>query len=107
MPIPELSAEGPNLSDWWIRSWEPSYREIGLDDFGSVEELATIVYDSGAQLGAGSVHLPGKRWTPPCSSSRWPRSPVRRAPRRAVNLVEQMLRAWDRLAATQGFTRSK
>ena len=27
--------------------------------------------------------------------------------REAVNLVEQMLRAWDQLAATQGFTRAK
>src|SRR5262245_10185487 len=61
MPIPELSAEGPNLADWWIRSWEPSYREIAVDDFGSVEELAAVVYDSGAQLGSGSVHLPGEQ----------------------------------------------
>ena len=28
-------------------------------------------------------------------------------PNEAVNLVEQMLRAWDQMPVTQGFTRSK
>ena len=107
--IPELTTEGRSLSDWWIRSWEPSYREIGLDDFGSVEELATIVYDSGAQLGAGSVHVPGEAVD--AALQRQSLASLGqfegRLRREAVNLVEQMLRAWDQMAVTQGFTRSK
>ena len=107
--IPELTTEGRSLSDWWIRSWEPSYREIGLDDFGSVEELATIVYDSGAQLGAGSVHVP--REAVDAALQRQSLASLGqfegRLRREAVNLVEQMLRAWDQMAVTQGFTRSK
>ena len=109
VPIPELSAEGPNLADWWIRSWEPSYREIALDDFGSVEELATVVYDSGAQLGAGSVHLPGE----PVDAALQQRSLASlgsvegRLRGQAVSLVEQMLRGWKQLAASQGLTRTK
>ena len=55
------------------------YREIGLDDFGSVEELATLVYDSGAQLGPAAFIFRRKRWTPRCSGSRWRRSPSSRA----------------------------
>jgi hypothetical protein len=57
---PELAmADGANQGerarDWWIRSWEPTYREIGRNDFRSVGELTAIVYDSGVQLGAGSL----------------------------------------------------
>jgi hypothetical protein len=109
VPIPGLSAEGSNLADWWIRSWEPSYREIGLDDLGSVEELATLVYDSGAQLGAGSVHQPGEAVD--AALQRQSLASLAqfegRLRREAVNIVEQMLRAWNQMAATQGFTRAK
>lgn len=109
LPIPELSSEGSNLADWWIRSWEPSYREVSLDDFGSVEELATIVYDSGAQLGAGSVQLPGQAVE--VGLQQQSLAALGRFEGRlggeAVHLVEQMLRGWERLATTQGLTRSK
>ena len=109
MPIPALSAEGPNLADWWIRSWEPSYREIAVDDFGSVEELAAVVYDSGAQLGAGSVHLPGESVDAALQQQSLASlgSLEGRLRGQALSLVEQMLRGWEQLAANQGFTRSK
>ena len=38
---------------WWLSSWEPTYRELHLSDLRSVEDLAAIVFDSGVQLGAG------------------------------------------------------
>ncbi len=41
--------------DWWISSWDASYREVQLNDLRSVEDLADIAFDSGAQLGAGKV----------------------------------------------------
>ncbi len=53
--VPELSAQRLRLRDWWIRSWEASYREVGLDDYRSVDELAAVVFDSGVQLGAGRL----------------------------------------------------
>ena len=53
--VPELSAQRLCLSDWWIRSWEASYREVGLDDYRSVDELGAVVFDSGVQLGAGRL----------------------------------------------------
>jgi Uncharacterized protein conserved in bacteria (DUF2252) len=109
VPIPELTGEGPNLGDWWIRSWEPSYREVGLDDFGSVEELSAIVYDSGSQLGAGSIHLPGAVVDAALQQHSLAALGTvdARVRREAVNLVEQMLRGWDQLTVTQGFTRAK
>jgi Ser/Thr protein kinase RdoA (MazF antagonist) len=41
--------------DWWVSSWEPTYREVHLSDLRSVDDLADIVFDSGVQLGAGKV----------------------------------------------------
>jgi hypothetical protein len=54
--IPELVFRGEALGNWWIRSWEPSYREVRGDDLRSVKDLAGIAYDSGVQLGAGCLH---------------------------------------------------
>jgi hypothetical protein len=52
--IPEVAAEGQELRRWWIRSWNPSYRELRIDDLRSPSELAQIAYDVGVQLAAGS-----------------------------------------------------
>jgi hypothetical protein len=41
--------------DWWIFSWEPSYREVRLSDLRSVDDLADIAFDSGVQLGVGKA----------------------------------------------------
>ena len=53
--LPELVAGGRQLHAWWIRSWDESYRELSVNDLRSVGDLAAIVYDSGVQLGAGSL----------------------------------------------------
>ena len=53
--VPEMTIEGEHLRNWWIHSWDPSYREIAIDEFRTVDDLLDIVYDSGMQLGAGSV----------------------------------------------------
>ena len=53
--LPELVAGGRQLHAWWIRSWDESYRELSVSDLRSVADLAAIVYDSGVQLGAGSL----------------------------------------------------
>jgi hypothetical protein len=53
--IPEVAAEGPELRRWWIRSWDPSYRDLRAGDLRSPLDLAQIAYDVGVQLGAGSL----------------------------------------------------
>ena len=53
--VPEVAAEGQELRRWWIRSWDPSYRELRIDDLRSSRDLAQIAYDVGVQLGAGSL----------------------------------------------------
>jgi hypothetical protein len=52
--VPELVARGGELREWWIKSWDPNYRELRLDDLRSARDLAEIAYDAGIQLGAGS-----------------------------------------------------
>ncbi len=41
--------------DWWISSWEPTYREVRLNDLRSAEDLADIAFVSGWQLGVGKL----------------------------------------------------
>ncbi len=53
--VPEVMAHGGRLQDWWIRSLDPSYRQVGLRELQSVGDLAAISYDSGVQLGAGRL----------------------------------------------------
>jgi hypothetical protein len=94
--IPDMTVPGENLSNWWIRSWEPSYREIQLDDLRSVEDLSALVYDSGVQLGAGSIYAT----TAPDAATFRAESLAaisRLEPRlrnETKSLVEEMLRGW-------------
>jgi hypothetical protein len=53
--IPEVMARGERLQDWWIRSLDPSYRQIRSTDVRSVGDLAAVSYDAGVQLGAGRL----------------------------------------------------
>jgi len=53
--VPEVMARGQRLQDWWIRSLDPSYRQVSLTDLQSVGDLAAISYDSGVQLGSGRL----------------------------------------------------
>jgi len=53
--VPRLPAAPAAGSDWWVRSWDPSYSEVRVQDYASIEELAEVVSDAGAQLGAGAV----------------------------------------------------
>ena len=94
--IPGMTVPGENLSNWWIRSWEPSYREIQLDDLRSAQDLSALVYDSGVQLGAGSIHAT----TAPDAATFRAESLTAiatlelRLRNETKNLVEEMLRGW-------------
>jgi hypothetical protein len=51
--IPAAADRAEHWLEWWVSSWEPSYRELRLSDLRSSEDLAAIAYDSGVQLGVG------------------------------------------------------
>jgi len=53
MLIPAAADRASPSLDWWVSSWEPSYRELHLSDIESSSELAAVAFDAGVQLGAG------------------------------------------------------
>ena len=99
LSIPEVMATGERLQDWWIRSWDPSYRDVRLTELQSVRDLAAISYDAGVQLGAGrlqdqTVLLSGpdrKRLSAAAAKLE------KRYRREATTLVDDLLRGWREL----------
>jgi hypothetical protein len=94
--IPEMAVQGDHLRNWWVRSWEASYREITLDDLRSVDDLSDVVYDSAVQLGSGSVHAADD----PMLRTQSLAALAALEPRlrkEAQNLVEDMMRGWRQL----------
>jgi hypothetical protein len=89
----EAGARG-HLLDWWISSWEPTYRELSLRDLRSAEELAEIAVDAGVQLGAGE---------PPDSAVRkqalaWIDKRDRRVRTETEAIVTELLAEWRKMA---------
>jgi len=98
--IPEVMAPGRQLRDWWIRSWEGSYRELRIDDLRSVQEMKEIIYDAGVQLGGGALRetrTPADRQRQLASLARMERRIRDEAPR----LVDELLRGWKEFAASR------
>src|SRR5262249_12743886 len=98
--IPEVMATGERLQDWWIRSLDPSYRQVRLTELQSVGDLAAISYDAGVQLGAGrlqdqTVLLSGydrKRLSAAAARLE------KRYRQEASKLIDDLLRGWRELA---------
>jgi hypothetical protein len=93
---------GEALGNWWIRSWDPSYREVRRDDLRSVKDLAAIAYDSGVQLGAGCLHEhPGPQGA---ALREQALASVKRLEARirpeTSRLVDEMLLGWQELRKT-------
>jgi hypothetical protein len=95
--IPDM-APGRQLRDWWIRSWEPSYQEVRLKDLRSVNDLAAIVYDSGVQLGSGSMQeQTGQQGSVQKRALASIARLEQRMRQEASRLVEQLLLGWREL----------
>ena len=81
VPIPELTprAESQRLVDPQLGTL---YREIGLDDFGSVEELATLSTTQARNSGPAAFICPGSGGRRPAAAVAGLARQVRRPPRR-------------------------
>jgi hypothetical protein len=53
--IPAAADRAEHWLDWWVSSWEPSYREVHLSDLRTITDLGDIAFDAGVQLGAGKA----------------------------------------------------
>jgi len=87
------------LHDWWIRSWEWSYRELSLDDLRSVKELDELVFDAGVQLGGGVLR--DEAGSKGASVRQRELGSLARLERKikdeASGLIEQLLLGWQEL----------
>jgi len=90
---PTLTGHAETWLDWWVASWEPSYREVDLADLRAVGELAEIAFDSGVQLGASKVAAVR---TQTLSSVAALEARLRRE---TLVIVEDLLTGWRELAA--------
>jgi hypothetical protein len=48
----------PGESDgagWWVREWDPSYREVDIASLTSPAELSEVAFDAGVQLGSSNL----------------------------------------------------
>ena len=100
--IPELATRGRKLRDWWLRSWDPSYRRGPPRGYPVGQDLAAIAYDAGIQLGAGGL-----------LDSQGPQAEARtralvtiarlepRIRQETSRLVEQLLLGWHELRRRQ------
>jgi hypothetical protein len=97
LAIPELLLRGKELRHWWIRSWDPTYREVRLADLRSVQDLADLAYDAGVQLGGGSIQdqvdRPGARKRTFASID----ALEQRLREEATRFVDDVLRGWREL----------
>jgi Uncharacterized protein conserved in bacteria (DUF2252) len=59
MVVPRDPARGADAARWWLRSWDPSYREVNIADYVTGDEIVEVAHDVGAQLGRGHVGDPG------------------------------------------------
>jgi len=53
--IPSIEGEGASVGGWWVRAWDPSYRELDIADLLSPSELREVAFDSGVQLGSANL----------------------------------------------------
>jgi len=99
---PRREEQGPDVRDWWVRTWDETYQEVAVADIASPNELAEVAHDVGAQLGSTSL-----RQSIPLLEAQLRRAEltaVRRLDRRiratARRLVDELLAGWEEWRAT-------
>jgi len=89
--IPAVDDQGEHFLDWWVSSWEPSYREVRIGDLRSVEDLSDIAFDAGMQLSGSEVA--SLRQEGLLSLARL----ERRLRNETARIVEELLEGWREL----------
>jgi hypothetical protein len=94
---PRREEQGPDVRDWWVRTWDETYLELSTADIASPEELAEVAHDVGAQLGSTSL-----RQSIPLLEAQLRRAELaavkRLGPRiraTARRLVDELLAGWE------------
>lgn len=89
--LPAAAGRAEHWLDWWVASWEPTYREVRVSDLRSARDLSDISFDFGVQLGAG------KRPEIRNEELAWNRQFETRMRKEAATIVEELLAGWQEL----------
>ena len=94
---PRRDEQGPDVREWWVRTWDETYVEMAAADLASPDELAEVAHDAGAQLGSTNL-----RHSIPVLETQLRRAElagVRRLDPRiratARRLVDELLAGWE------------
>jgi hypothetical protein len=89
--------EGPERRGWWARTWDHFFQELDVDRLVSAEELAEIVFDSGAQLGVGHCAEPGSAAAEAARFAHLKVVNSHEAEIRdtAIRITEELIREWE------------
>ena len=91
--------DGQRDGGWWVRAWDPSYRELSVASLSSPTELREVAFDAGVQL--GSANLADQDGEHAARARRLEREALARLERRirvvAHDLTVELLDAWKRL----------
>ena len=90
--FPAMADQAERWLDWWVSSWEPSYREVRLSDLRSAADLSDIVYDAGVQLGVGEPEDNQRRQT-----LTWVVRLEGRLRKETSTIVDELLAGWREL----------
>ena len=99
LAIPEVVVRGEELGEWWIRSWDPSYREVNVSDLRSVRDLDEIAFDVGVQLGAGSLSEESGERGSAIRRQAWDAIAriETRIRKETIEMVDDLMRGWNEL----------
>jgi hypothetical protein len=92
--VPRREGLGTDVRDWWVRSWDETYVEVAVSDILSAAELAELVHDVGAQLGATNLRKSTRDREAELAAMR------RLAPRireTAMRMTDALLAGWEEL----------
>lgn len=53
--LPGLVGNDPESRGWWVKSWDRTFLEVGVDDYRTPAELREVAHDAGAQLGSSNL----------------------------------------------------
>ncbi|WP_157899031.1 DUF2252 family protein [Luteitalea pratensis] len=90
--IPGAPDRAEHWLDWWVSSWEPSYREVRISDLRTARDLGDIAFDSGVQLGAGKL-VSARRPAPTTVMTL-----ETRLRKETSTIIEELLAGWRELA---------
>jgi Uncharacterized protein conserved in bacteria (DUF2252) len=99
--VPFRDPGDAKIKELWVRSWDPTYGEVAVPDFVSVDELREVAHDVGAQLGStGASRRAGRESSERLAVMRTVSAIEPRVRTVAQQVTNDLLDAWEALRRT-------